>query len=471
MLKRMMAIVTIVIILLVCNQAKPLQAQNLPYRFALISESPESTKLILIDPRHPDATPQQIAVPLSSFLASVSPDGRWILTSVWTGSQGNKNEAYRLFDTQTGQLRDLRPFDYDSDWCCRDDFLPHWSPDSRAVALLIRTANQFDRVLYSPYSNQYTALPTITEQNTRLSNEGFVRGWSADSKQILVSAGKYHLYPVPGMTPEVVMKDAIQTCQENLSPNAQYVLFVSQCDFASFTYNELYVWDVWANKVKRLTSYTNPEMLGWDSADRPLWVGTYTPLWFDSLTMLTGIEAIRLKGNNAGISPNTVNAFTVAIHLPGGQIDILSDRHISLWAMNPVTQELAYQSEYISLKTPSNDNFSELAVVDQNVHIGNFNGKTLIPSFAYPSAACHLMWSPDGTLLGYSVPTQAAKILTCDTPTQVMFVQDKTHQVSVFNTSDKITAVLGWVQPIDSTIKPYFPEGTSTPIPTISCCG
>src|SRR5579864_8322811 len=96
-------------------------AQAFPYRFAFMSDNDKGVTLTLLDPQNP-AVPSQIELPLSSFLSSVSPDGRWIVTGVSTGHDIGFPVVYRLFDTQTGQTRDLLSFTYDDDCSCSQNF-------------------------------------------------------------------------------------------------------------------------------------------------------------------------------------------------------------------------------------------------------------------------------------------------------------------------------------------------------------
>jgi hypothetical protein len=468
-----MFVILLMVFAVMLTNDLPVRAQAFTYRFAYVTDvSANHFVLNLIDPQHVDSAPQQIDLALSTFLLTASPDGRWILGAITT-SNDVYTEIWRLFDTQTGQMRDIAAFFYDSDCLCSPDVTPSWSPDSRSVALSIRSGDQFNNIIYSTVTNQFITIPQAAGTDDPLAvNFSFVRGWSADSRQILVQqAMGLALYDLTDSTSKVLQKPkSIDICQVSLSPDGRFVLFRNQCGYINLTYYELYSWDTVTNQVKRLTDFTNPNLIGWNSSGGPQWTGIYNSLWYDSTTILTGVEADMIQFG-VGPSASNLKSLTAAIQLPSGRISTLSNDHISEWALNMKTKALAYQREKLAVVTTKDD--TDIKSTNQTVQIATFDGSTLQPVFTYKSGGCHLNWSPDGIVLAFTLPSNKVDYDPCLNPEQIMFVDEHTHLESPFNIPANVTvaAALGWILPVNPAIQPYFPQGTSTPIPTLVCCG
>jgi hypothetical protein len=438
-------------------------------QFAYFAETEQGYTLTLVNPA--DGQTHEYPLPnAGSWLAdaSVSPDGSEIL--LWFNNyprEGSQASVLRHLHLATGELRDIAELPYyHDDWGTADSygFFPLWSPDSHYVL-------HFDQ-LYNFASHTMDVLPTTP----------LARAWSLDSQRLAI--GQRHceetycrgievqLLQMPEMhvIQTASTNDWAELCNFNWSPDETMLVFEVHCSYLESGlrgYGELMAWDLASNTISPLTDYTTSPQEYYEQIGAVRDGGVdYSALWLTPQFLLTSIKHWDFQPGTDSyeVNPSTFTVQTSLHTFPANAISVISDEWIEHWALNPVTQQIVYQTQRITL-----DAAGDIAHSDVRMEIATFNGKKLVVEQQLP-AGCQPMWSPDGAWLVFSglVKDEVTHYDQCGE--RLYFsAANQPGVVQHFPLPDN-ALLAGWVHPI--VAEPlFFPAGTPTPVPTVSGYG
>lgn len=425
-----------------------------------------------IDPTNPEAPEQTLT--LGDYLRpchTTSPNGRWLLLCYNDPNGGSVvyTVGLMLMDLLDSGIRSITPVLADSDDVSGIS-QPQWSPDSRYITFVDYTREGMNSYLYDVENSRIKPItvPNFTEIPDAFPDRPIFRLWSADSKQFITSrcldARCYrtqldvlHVSDMSLIATKTIDTDSYGVCNFNWSPDKRYISFQTYCYLSGiFPFNEIFIWDTHLDTLEQITHFTNPPPEQLTEYPPERYAG-YSTLWYDEQNLLLSVQADTTI-MRVGVDPDSLVTQTLRHQFPGGEAVLLNDNHITEWALNPHTQDIAFASQTFTFnpngyfdKTPS------------AVRIATMNDGDLQPFLSLPSGN-EFMWSPDGTVLAYRDPYLAQ-------PSEFYFLQLDNRNLQHFvvpNIEGLNTAMLGWTLALENRqlSTPYFIEGTPTPIPT-----
>jgi hypothetical protein len=258
-------------------------------------------------------------------------------------------------------------------------------------------------------------------------------------------------------------------CQITVSPNNQYVVFRPYCSFIGLPipFQELFVWDLKADRVSQLTHYTNTEPSTWKEYPPDRYAG-YELTWQDGNTLLVSVLATTTIFS-VGVDPKSVQIRTELYTLPAPVSHLVEANFIVGWVRNPSSNLLAYAWGQLAVEG------NTLIKTKAEVRIGTVTNGRLQTKFSGPMG-CDLRWSPDGSVLAYTARNLLdQRVAFCSdlrlSPEKLIFIEGGDGKIR-FSAPDVATNLpasqaVGWLRvPVDTLPVPAFPNGTPTPVPT-----
>ncbi|MBX3065966.1 MAG: PD40 domain-containing protein [Anaerolineae bacterium] len=284
-----------------------------------------------------------------------------------------------------------------------------WSPDGQFLAFSMRPStatddNQLGAYLYNMQDRSVIGLIENLTYLTRIA-------WSQDSQSLVLSTLKcepgffdashcaYGLATfdaksgtkqteVALILPPSGPADIDALCALDWSPDNRFVSFVPFCRLEPMSPPiEVYVWDTVQGDYYPVTDFTG-EII--QPADRIYLAAYYETAWIAADTLLVGAYW------DDGIKLNTQ---TISVQLPERVSVEVAPEAIEELAVNPVTGEFAYRS----VTAPPLDINKPLSVANPRLNIGVISGAGLSRNSSLEINACRLKWSPDGTILAFTL--------------------------------------------------------------------
>jgi len=454
MRKVLIAIYCVILVIDLAESPLPTLAQdNNKYAYMVFARYDQSI-LKLIDPSNlTDVQSSQLTIPKTKQLLqrwSLSPKGNWLALIY---GRPNESDAIRLINISSREVRDIVPQGRLSP--AFNDYVGFnqaiaWSSDGNVLAFIDFTESGRTVYLYTINNKNLTKLSTDRPQPLRLALSGdglqiaVESEWCIDREHCdMVSID---VYDITTQTKRKSIDNlfalskggSIGTviCALTWSPMSQFISFVSSCDGTiSDIPHELYVWDTQSNTIKQLTHFTE-ELL------KESGVGgvnaNYHMLWYNEQMLLVGVEALSNK---------SAQVQTVAYQMPEGLPIVISLASVQEWAVNPLTQEIAFRESSLF-------NLSDMKPQISSVTVGNLSGKTLRRSKSV-TPGCNLAWSPDGTILAYTLgagcenhrrsfslnPIQSFSFVRVPTGQQIQYTIPSNE-----TSKDTVIVPLGWVK-------------------------
>ncbi len=426
-----------IICLLLSN---PTLAQS-EWHFALVSQPEDRTlRVTTYSPSTSDSIDLiELMIPSNHWLsdAVLSPGGTAVVL-VYRYSQGHIVTLLDLRSRVVYPILEEKLLAPNPDGLMDDDQNMVWSPDGRYLAFhIILPPDQTDLYLYD----------AVTRQTHQLTDDGVVSSriaWSNDSDQLAaistvcavtscassldvfdpVARKKIRTIDISSTVLESATPSATGVCHLAWSPSGRYISFMANCSRQDYGYpKEMYLIDMDLQRVARITdvSYLQTPV-------PPLYgvFADFEPIWQKDDTLLISTR----YGNNL---PQT--SLTSVFNPKDRSQTLLSDHFIGEWAINPVTDQIAFHVNLLDLgdgvKQPS-----AVHIVNDlmQMNTGASNDEAI-------SRACHIEWSPDGLFLAAVIPLHPS----CD---------GNIERIAFFNPSQDWGNVLNW----------NIPQGIINPI-------
>lgn len=343
-------------------------------------------------------SPDAIMGPQQEFVWS--PDGHYLAFNTFSNETGLEPRTdtflYSLVENQTFRLTD--------DAALQTRLA--WSPDSRYLAIATVTCSEECGAsidLFDPVTRNRTTSSSITS--------------GAFGANSMGRAGVCHL---------------------NWSPDGRYISFMANCDGLEYGYyKEMYLLEVSSGALTQITDFTYQQ-----EVIEPFYsvFADYEPIWVDTEILL--ISVIQGIGE--------LSSETFEYNVTTGTLRKVSDQYVTEWAVNPVSQALAFRS----IGTNPDLDAYQRQRQSQPVEIAPLEALSeataateLLPASITASAGCDLSWSPDGTILAYSMPSGEVCL---SAPQSFGFINSDrgavTQYVPTFEGGEPFTLMaLGWV--------------------------
>jgi hypothetical protein len=390
--------------------------------------------------------------PFEIFGAIPSPTGEWIVLPF----QSSEGGRLQLYNVVSGATQDV----VDGGFPVRDtnniaDQRIVWSLDGTKLTFLATIAEDDDSITNGVfvYSVETRELVKIIEDSTFYSR----MAWSNDSKLLAISRRECSTVESCQFSLVVIEVDTKTTmqnvsipflnfgnasfigidtiCSLAWSPDNQYISFVSVCSYEpSSDPKEIYVWNVGTSELVALTTLTSTIQI---PADGMFSVGFYDNAWIAPDELLVG----GVWGTN-----NSVQGQTFTIKLPDKTQTKLFSEIVEDWEVSPNTQKIAYRTVDAVSADQLKSNTATLSIGDIGSDLRFANVATSVVN------ACRLSWSPDSTMLAYTIQTDFDNFgHTCDLRTSGIGLVDSFTKQSITYTftedeQNKGVIPIGWVR-------------------------
>jgi WD40 repeat protein len=344
--------------------------------------------------------------------ALLNPQGEWVALFYPLVSAGFELQL-GLFNLHSHELR-LPPIRITT-WSTsivRIEEHIQWSPDGRFIAS--------DRAMQPEHTSDVFIYDLEQDTLLNITNDPdwqYRIVWSSDSTRVLTRThicepgqGCNAFLDVIDVTFEQRQRSPSLTgvldhgfgngCEHVWSPDGKYVGFViSPCEevgTAEFA-REVFIWNIEDNSFMQVTNYTVPYHL----QNRCCASAEYQLAWFEAQTLLIGAFILLPP---PALYENTQTSF---YRLNTEQVTPFSALAADGWAVNPVFNQVAARmrvarpgtSDQFAGDYHNRSGFVQVFAVSQDedgaAHTDVIGGA--------PGSGCDLAWSPDGTLLAYTV--------------------------------------------------------------------
>ncbi|MBZ0281746.1 MAG: hypothetical protein K8L97_13490 [Anaerolineae bacterium] len=459
------------------------------YRFMYSTQPVSGRRLYTlhwVDPTNPDMPEKRLT--LDDYLNpchETSPDGRWLPLCYYDPS-GNGivyTRGLMLLDLVDTSIHSIASIMVDGDDISHLNE-PAWSPDSRYFVFADYTFYGYNSYVYDVKKAAGTLItvPYFTDDPDIWGDRPIFRLWSADSQHILTSRcldaqcinTQLEVLRVGDMR-VVVSKtfetDGFELCDFNWSPDNRYISLMTYCLSGGLPppFREIFIWDTKLDAFEQLTHFTNPPPEEWAEYP-PERHANYSTLWYDAQTLLLGAQAYTII---YGVGADNENFVTQSLlyQFPSAASVTLNDTYAREWSLNPVTGDIAFLSQTLTVKTYDSGEQS-MEVTQASVQAASVENGNL-QTFISAPAGYDLRWSPDGEMLGYTSTNNPDYYRE---PNDLYFLHMGSRKVEHFTLPSRDSVyveVLGWgLAPENGQSNvPYFVDGTPTPIPMFSGAG
>jgi hypothetical protein len=343
MFQRVCKAILIVLVVICWGNATANAQHTYRYGYIVVDGTNERMSLFTVDPYN---LASQIVMdidilkPSKAALRNVipSPDGHWIVLPYRT----NEEDIIYMLNTQTQAISQIAhgglanvvsagsPTDVDQRFA--------WSPDSRYVAFsltnqqgaislylfsvaehkLIRiavTSVHYPRIAWSQDS---TLLVIETSSCTQLECDANISTFDVDSEQVLATIKLGAFYPASvNLRDFYAAEPDKMICQLTVSPNKDFVAFVSICPGSRIigSRREVYLWKVGLYRPAKITRYTE-NLISKGTIAVPL--AFYTLHWRAKETLLIGAtyggEGSGFLTQSVAVSATTLNQTLLSEH-------------------------------------------------------------------------------------------------------------------------------------------------------------
>ncbi|MFN8421588.1 MAG: hypothetical protein U0528_20430 [Anaerolineae bacterium] len=366
--------------------------------------------LALVNPAKLEET-QTIELPLlpqvrfSLHGAIPDPTGKWLLLPFTSYQSGAR---LHLYDPITAEMIEIA----EGNFALRDvqghpDQHIVWSPDGQFIAFSVEqalTSTSLEKgvYIYDIANQSITQLAKDLAYFSRLA-------WSRDSKFLAVSIQRcpeastwncdYSLATFGASTgqqqlsvsltlPESSSAGLDTLCSLDWSPDNRFISFVPFCSREPMNPPiEVYVWDTVQGVAYPVTDFTSSVK---QPPDRVYLAAYYETIWIAPDTLLIGAFW------DDGI---TLNTRTISVQLPDKTIVEVMPEAMEAAALHPTTSDLAYRT----VSTPPIDPYYLPNMENPKLAVGTVDGTRLVNKSTIATNACRLAWSPDGTMLAYTI--------------------------------------------------------------------
>lgn len=409
------------------------------YAYLTISSSGDRAEIYLVTPggsiveRHPFPLPEGLIFS-PRFRSVVSPDGRWIASTLFAADQSRL--VIHLFDVARQEGYEIV-----------EGFMHvHgknvvWSPDSRYLAMNIRLMNEQSIDLYV-YNTSDGSLINVSND----SSEQRDIAWSHDNMHLLTFS--HPCPPNESCSDHLALFDVWHgalvnsvdlvelpflgnsACNPKLSPDHRIVSFVSNCGVGvPFSYdfpNEIYIWDIDSGKLIQTTDYAQGQTGAGFQA-------RYDHEWLDEQMLLIGTNYRR--GNN----PEQQQL--VVYDLLEEAVQILSTNTGSEFEISAVSDQVVFLSRPVFSDQPESDRKAQLSLgILTSVQVGA--AESIVTS-ASVANACEATFAPMGGMIAVTA-SQRDCTLFLD---RVTFINLDTNMSETYliETTEPYVMMLGWV--------------------------
>jgi len=396
------------VLLLSGIQVVAAQSPSYRYGYMHISQYGEMAEINLVDPDDPSHIVSSRLFPLSEewmfsprFRSVVSPDGRWIASTLFAVDQSRL--MIHLLDVLTWESQSIIEGHTVSNGA---NLL--WSPDSRYLAINIRSIEQEDVDLFI-YSVEDGKLLNLSDDEA---NQRDI-GWSQDSSRIMTFS-----HPC---TPRESCSDWLEifdiasgsrrssidlselpligtsACRPIMSPDLQSVSLISNCGIGiviSFDFpNDVYVWNLDSGELTQITDYMQGQ-------ENIRFQASYSHEWISDQTLLIGIN-YRFGGTSE-------QQQLVAYHVENNRLEVLSNSIGSGFHINSIANRLLFRSGQIFTENAGAGQEAQLSLVSLSAFepiAEDLYTSIHTPLITIPFA-CESRWRPDGNLIATAVSSR-----------------------------------------------------------------
>jgi hypothetical protein len=414
------------------------------YVYAYASE--ESANEILIhylDPETSSPINYEISISKPShqslIYASPSPDGQWIVFLFGNTSQHDLILYNMINDSQ--KLIAQLSYDYDSPL---DLLYPKWSPDSQKIAFFGSLLGSTEFYLHS-YRVDFDSITSYSLPNEFPSEFA----WSPDSRYLSEAVSvcetqcRAFLHTIDVVVMEYYNSIEMEIvnvppCQLRWSPDSQHIAYRLACDFpTAISFSEIFVWNVAENSTTQITQFTNSIY----AETLETYATSYELLWYDEQTFFLAAGVSQPDfATGLTFEESFINQ-TQVYKLPSASPVVFQNSYLREWAKNPLSNELAYLNESLSLVN------GEYQLDSAALEIANYSGESLEVVGTYP-AGCELAWSADGAYLSYEGIDSSSifAVRDCEESQRFIFVNNASQEMQIFDSSNVAGFVsIGWI--------------------------
>lgn len=398
-----------VLLATILSVSYPASAQvSTGYSYAYLAFSSRTeAKIAIVNPTNLDAPPdyRDLGFPPDwrpPVVRDVSPDGEWIIF-VSASNSGNENDLryMRLVNLVTGETRD-----FESGHIYVGDYgishAVYWSPNNRFFAF---------NALYDSSDILVYSLEDQTTTNVTNDEQPYAAiVWSPDSTKLAslvfdcltIENCVFQLHVIdlahgsrqtsPNLVEVAPMVGGLG-CNLSWSPDGRYVSFFKGCfAFSVDVAKEVFIWDTVQNELKQATNFTLPAFQpgGTHFSD-----ATYMPIWYDADTLLIGA---RYKAQPDSLFSDETYLYKISTDT----LSPLYEGETEEWVFNPVTDQIAARVVTTTDVHVPGQAWEEringsVQVFELNPDETSRTVQRILP------LGCDLAWSPDGTILAYTV--------------------------------------------------------------------
>ena len=377
------------------------QAQIPYFQYAYMeTTSMGAVRISFVAPNIQEATPTHIDIVQSGqweqpIYGFVSPDQRAVLV-MSVGSQTG-----RIVDLLTGDIRDI-PAGFRVIGNVRENSLSTWSPDGRYLLMRQTTRDNWDLYLYDLERREVTQVTfdnqhrdhtiwanngeSIASVTTRCNADG--RNCASILEVFRIGSGERIISPE---IQEFMPTSFGGACQLMWSPDERHISFVTGCDQGTSSAKDVAIWNLEDNSFRRATSFSDqvfePGTFQYMTAD-------YNIIWQSENHLLIGSTYQISTDTNALPVSNTYR-----FKITENELSLLFEGQTVEWEINPITGSIiARMIEPSDFNDEGFSNTTDMILGLEPTSIVNPSQGTTISTMG-----CDPHWSPDGTILSYTL--------------------------------------------------------------------
>lgn len=433
----------------VFNQQVVSSASNYRYAYLRGSYDQPSNVLLLLDPAGieqiesrelPRVSDEGYALDRSLYGAIPDPSGEWLLLPY---RRYTFNDQLYLYHLASNSFEQIAEGGFPLTQGHPDQHIV-WSPNGKFFAFSMRPDEAIgtDTLAVYLYDMTNKSLTRLFANVTAFSRIA----WAQDSSVFVVStqrceAGRFDMahckyglatYDAESGTrravislqpPAVVAAGFDALCALSWSPDNRFVSFVSMCSLEPMNPPiEVFVWDTMQNEVYAVTDFTGAVK---QPPDRLYLAAYYETVWAAPDILLIGAE---------WDSGSNLNSSTVVVQLPDKKTITLMTAAVEQWAVNPISGLFAYRSV-----DSLHFDLQGSTTVMPRLTIASFESATeqLASKWSRALNACRLAWSPNGTILVYTiVNTPNRYAWDCGYGVGGGFINDQLEAIATYQLED-----------------------------------
>ena len=188
---------------------------------------------------------------VKGYEPNISPDGQTIAFVTSKGEWPNSDSHVNVFDIQTGNARSISTLN------AFQSFHPLWSPDGRQLAVQIIIDNKSAFATVDPWTDDYCVIPSNLQ-----SEFTWLNSWMPDGNSVILN-NLEHVYQL-ALDGQMVRKLSIRELFGNVSVSSltrfsfstdgRFLMFNSSMVPDDVGIASIYLWDIGAQRLTRLTS-------------------------------------------------------------------------------------------------------------------------------------------------------------------------------------------------------------------------